>query len=323
MLGIELVSAGRLSGGYIGGQASVPVQVITRLNSAGGRPLGLIAPVSAYKDPALGGFMAIAAAHDKDADRWLAIHSIADVLEPVIEPALFESIEVNGRIRTKLRLSGVAPGASAMRPRPHDEPLQTFLRLPQRDVIQVRNLRAPGVVPTAEVIDGNVLVLGRVLHHVRARILPERVIVAVRHRLDQPFFIVRIEFQRGQPAPQGHALGILPHLFTECEQGSLGIRIARRRAAIRAANVEDPVHEAQLERAVMTYTVTSEIGHRVRRNHGCKKRRIGQGQGMLSSARIRGPHRSHPLVRPCLRADPLQRVVPVPTIVSEGPPLSF
>ena len=82
-----------------------------------------------------------------------------------------------------------------MCPRSDDQPLQALLGLAQLDVVQVRDLHAPRVVPARHVIDRNVLVLRDMVDYARAVILPERVIVAVTHGLDQPRFVVGREFE--------------------------------------------------------------------------------------------------------------------------------
>src|ERR1700680_935963 len=95
------------------------------------------------EDAPLRGFVAAAAAHDVNANGRFALHAVVHALEPMIEPALLERIEVDGRIRGELRLSGVAYARTAVSPGTDDEPLRALLVLAQSGEVQVRHLTRP------------------------------------------------------------------------------------------------------------------------------------------------------------------------------------
>ena len=134
--------------------------------------------------------MRVAAAHDVDPHRRLPIDPVIDPLQPMLEPPQAPRIEIKAGIVCELRLTREASRLTAMCPRSDDQPLQALLGLAQLDVVQVRDLHAPRVVPARHVTDRNVLVLRDMVDYARAVILPERVIVAVTHGLDQPRFVV-------------------------------------------------------------------------------------------------------------------------------------
>src|ERR1700680_4227284 len=148
------------------------------------------------EDAPLRGFVAAAAAHDVNANGRFALHAVVHALEPMIEPALLERIEVDGRIRRELRLSGVAYARTAVSPGTDDEPLRALLVLAQSGEVQVRHLQGPGVVPTRHVVDGDVLVVGEGTADLDPHLLPHRILAAMAHGLDQPLLVVGGELQR-------------------------------------------------------------------------------------------------------------------------------
>src|SRR5262249_35404780 len=139
----------------------------------------------------------------------------------------------------------------------------------------------------------------------------------------QPVFIFGIELQRSRPAPQRHALSILAHLFAKLQESFSCVGITRSPAPFRPPDVENPIHPAHLERAVMTYSVATEPGPGARRYHRRQPGRIGQRQRMLRAPWVGRAHRSHTTIGPPLRADPFQRVEPVGAVVAERSPFSF
>src|SRR5262249_11953085 len=104
-----------------------------------------------------------------------------------------------------------------MRPRSHNEPLQTLLILRQGNEVHVRDLRAPGVVPTAEMVNRNVLVIGNMRDYIDTLILPELVVIAMRHRLRKPIFVIRSDFQWRCSRTQWRRLCIFANLLAEME----------------------------------------------------------------------------------------------------------
>src|SRR3989449_2872246 len=122
-------------------------QVIGRGLGASQRPLGLIPPVppdenSTFRRPA-----AVAATHDEDADRRSAINTVLDALQPAIEPALPEWIEIESSLGSKLRFPGKTLRLASVSPRAHDESNRPFLGLRKLHVVQVGGLEPPGIVP--------------------------------------------------------------------------------------------------------------------------------------------------------------------------------
>src|SRR5207247_9805425 len=103
--GVEWVMRGRARTWRARGQAAVRVQVVGRRNGARQRPLALVAPAAADKNPAFGCSVRVAAAHDEDADGRLAVHAVVDPLQPVVEPAPMEGLEIKAGVRSELRLA--------------------------------------------------------------------------------------------------------------------------------------------------------------------------------------------------------------------------
>ena len=210
-----------------------------------------------------------------------------------------------------------------MCPRSHNQTDRPLLGLRESDVIQVRGLRAPGVIPAAHEVDGDVLVLRHVGRHVRAAVLPEIVVVAVTHGFDEPGLVVRRELERRHAAPERQALRVFADLLAEPHEGLADARVARRMRALRQAEVEDPVQPAQLEGAVVPDAVPAVVRHGVHRNHGLEIRWVREGQRVLRAAGVRRPDRADAAVRPRLLADPLRGVEPVVPVVAMGPPASL
>src|ERR1022692_154695 len=196
MTGIELVNPGCFVGRLPWRKQSPLMQVIRRDDSSRQRPFVLFTPVPADKDAAFRSLVRITSTHDKDSDRRFTIDSVIRSLEPAVKPAQLKLIEVDCGLGTELGFAGIAAGSSAVGPGAHNQALQALLVLAESDVVQVCNLRTPGVIPAVEVIDGDVLVLGYVLDHVGPGILPEGVVIAVGHSLDQPLFILGVQVQR-------------------------------------------------------------------------------------------------------------------------------
>src|SRR5262249_11422400 len=206
-------------------------------------------------------FVRISTAHHKNPDRRLAIYPIVDPLQPMIEPAQLKLVEIDRCLGSELRFAGVAASSSSMRPRPHDQPLHTLLVLAQRDVIEVRHLRPPRVIPSTKVVHRNVLILGYMLDYARASIFPEAVIISMRHGFHHPALILGREPHRRCPPPKRQAFRVFPHLLAQFEQRFASLRITGPVASAWATNIEDPVHPAHFKRAIVPHAITSEIPH--------------------------------------------------------------
>ena len=216
---IEQVRDGPVVSGLRRTEDAVRVQVVGCWSRTRERPLLFVAPVPAHEDAALGRFVRIAAAHDVDPDGRLAVHSVVYALQPVIEPPQVKRREVERRVRGELRFAGVARVLTAMNPRSDDQPLQALLGPAQLDVIQVGDRSAPGVVPARGVVFRNVLVLRQVVHYAGAGVLPEGVVVAVAHRLDQPGFIIRGELERSRARTQRQAAHVIADVRSHVQRG--------------------------------------------------------------------------------------------------------
>src|SRR5262249_29689898 len=101
--------------------------------------------MATHENSSFRGLVRISPGHDEDPDQWLAVDSVVDAFEPALEPAQSQRVEINRRGGAKLRLARVAPGLSAVGPRPHDQSLRALLGLGQLDVAEVRHLRAPRI----------------------------------------------------------------------------------------------------------------------------------------------------------------------------------
>src|SRR5690242_2171570 len=95
--------------------------------------------------------MAVTATHHVDANGRLAIHSVIDSLQPMIEPPQIERPQVQRGILRKLCFTCVIPVLRTVNPWPDDQPLHALLRLSQFDEVDVCDLRTPRVVPTRRV----------------------------------------------------------------------------------------------------------------------------------------------------------------------------
>ena len=118
-------------------------------------------------------FVGVASAHHIDPHGRLAIHSVVDAFQPVIEPAQLKLREIERGILGKLRFAGVVQALRTMDPGADDESLKALLGFRRCWKIQIGDRRAPGIVPTGGVIFGNVLVLGQVVDYAAARVLPK------------------------------------------------------------------------------------------------------------------------------------------------------
>ena len=192
-----------------------------------------------------------------------------------------ERLQVERRVGGELRLARVAEVFGAVNPRPDDQPLQALLGFAQFDEVEVGNRSAPRIVPAGGVVFGNVLVLGQMIDHAGAVVLPEAVVIAVAHGLDQPGFIVRRELQRSGPGAQRQARYVVADVASQVEQrgcrGGIRRRARRGRGCVRGsgggvAHGQHPVEPAQLEGAVVADTVPAEIRHGVARQPSPSRR---------------------------------------------------
>src|SRR5215470_7639099 len=99
------------------------MQVVRRGRSSREWPLLFVPPIASHEDAAIGSLMGVAAAHDIHADRRLAIDTIVDSFQPMIEPVLAPRIEVEGRIVGELCFTREASCLPAVGPRTDDQPL--------------------------------------------------------------------------------------------------------------------------------------------------------------------------------------------------------
>ncbi len=195
------------------------MQVVRRVDRARERPLVLLAPGATDKEPSLRGLVRVAAAHHEDTHRRLAVHAVLEALQPAIEPPQTKRVHVQGRRRTELGDPEKLWSLAAMRPRTDNQPLQALLRFRQLDIVEVRDLCAPRVVPAGDVIRRHVLVLGEVIDDARSHAGPEVVVVAVAHGFNQPVLIVRRKFERRGPGPQRQRHRVVPHARAQLLQG--------------------------------------------------------------------------------------------------------
>ena len=96
------------------------MQIVRRRLCTCQRPLLLVAPVSADEDAAFGGLVRIAAAHDIDTNGRLAVHSVVDAFQPMVEPAQVEGPEIERGVFGELRFAGEVAVLRAVNPRPDD-----------------------------------------------------------------------------------------------------------------------------------------------------------------------------------------------------------
>src|SRR6185369_1878424 len=99
-----------------------------------------LAPPTADEDPPFRRAVAVATAHHEDTHRRLAIDAVVRALEPAIEPAELERLDVDGGIAAELRLAREAAPLPAVRPRPHDQAQRALLRLGELHVVEVGGL---------------------------------------------------------------------------------------------------------------------------------------------------------------------------------------
>ena len=122
--------------------------------------------------------------------------------------------------------------------------------------------------------------------YIDALVFPKFVVIAVRHRLSDPFLVIRSELQVGGSWAQRQTFRIFANLFSEMQERPLCGRIASRIASLRSANVEDPVQPAHLEGAVMAHAVNAIVRHGICRNHRRQIRRIRERKRVLRASWI-------------------------------------
>src|SRR6516225_5361152 len=91
------------------------------------RPLLLIAPMAADEHAPFRRLVRVPSAHHVDPHRRLAVDTVVDALEPPIEPAQLEGVEIDGGIGRELRVPRVAETRAAVGPGAYDESLQALL----------------------------------------------------------------------------------------------------------------------------------------------------------------------------------------------------
>jgi len=126
----------------------------------------------------------VPSAHHVDPHRRLAVDTVVDALEPPIEPAQLEGVEIDGGIGRELRVPRVAETRAAVGPGAYDESLQALLVRAEPGEVQVRDLQRPGVVPAGHVIDGDVLVVIEMIDDFHAHVAVEGIAAAVAHGTD-------------------------------------------------------------------------------------------------------------------------------------------
>jgi len=119
--------------------------------------------MASYEDAAFRCFVGVASAHDVDEYGRLAIHSVVNALQPMIEPAQVKGGEIERRVVGELCLPGVTEILTAVDPWADDQALETLLGPAQLDEIYVGDLRSPGIVPTSGVVFRNILIFGEVV----------------------------------------------------------------------------------------------------------------------------------------------------------------
>src|SRR2546429_344219 len=126
---IEAIGQGGMGYRLVRRKRPVGVQVVRRRRRPGERPFLFIAPAPADEHPTLRGLVSVTAAHDIDAHRCLAVDAVVDTLQPMIEPALLEGVEIDGRVGRELRIARVARVRAAMGPGSDNQPLRALLAL--------------------------------------------------------------------------------------------------------------------------------------------------------------------------------------------------
>jgi len=178
-------------------------------------------------------------------------------------------------------------------------------------------------------VDGDVLVVAQMIDDAGAVVLPEIVVVAVLHRLDEPGFVVGRELERRRARPQRQIPHVLINVAPEIHERGNCSRIrrcargGRRRVpgSRRITQREYPVEESQLEGAVVPDAVPAEVRHRIDRNHRLEVGRVRDGQRMLRRPGIGRSHGAEVAVEPWLTADPRCRVGSVVRVVGDRPPV--
>src|SRR5260370_23024061 len=107
------------------------------------------------------------------------------------------------------------------------------------------------------------------IDHAGAVVLPEVIVVAMAHSFDKPSFVVRREFQGSCAGTKWETPHIVTHVIAHVEQGGSGRRVRSRacrcgssvRSSSRVSHRHYPIEEAQLEGAVVSDAVASEVGH--------------------------------------------------------------
>jgi len=181
--------------------------------------------MAADEQPTFRRFVRVAATHHIDADRRFAVHTVVDSFEPVIEPAQMKRRQIERRVAGELSLAGIGDVFGAVDPGADDQALEALFGFPQFDKIEVGNRCAPRVVPARRVVFRNVLVLAEVVDHTRTVVLPEFVVIAVAHGLDQPRFVIRRQFERRGSGSKRKASYVVADVGAQIAERGRGGRI--------------------------------------------------------------------------------------------------
>ena len=141
--------------------------------------------MAADEDATFRRFVAIAAAHHKNPHWAFFVDSVLDAFQPAVHPGELQIFGRNYGLWSKCSLTGEAAFIPTMSPRAHSEPLQALLGFRESGIVQVGHTKRPRIVPAANVVNGNVFVFMQVSGDVDANIFPIRVVIAMRHYLNQ------------------------------------------------------------------------------------------------------------------------------------------
>ena len=298
------------------------MEVVRGEASARERKRILVPPSPAVAQPAIRRLSPVPAPHDEDLYRRFPLHPVFDALEPAVEPAQPPLVEGEGGFGREFDFSSSRGTLASMSPWPHDKPLRRLLG-PGKDLPVEDVLAAPGVIPTRDMVDRHIGIALHVVDHRVAGLFPEAVIISVAHRLDEPSFVLGDVLQGSRSSPKGQVEQVLWHPLPVFLERGLELRVGQRRASIGRANGEDPVHEAKLEGAAVTYSGQARIGERVHRDHASEAGRLRASERVLGSAHVARAKGAHLAARPRLRENPLHDVVAVGRIIHDHPPLAL
>ena len=150
--------------------------------------------------------------------------------------------------------------------------------------------------------------------------VPERRLGSAAHRLDQPGLVLGHDPQRRRPRAQRQAVGVLADPQPALHQRLPEPGVCQRGLAVGRTDLEDPVHEPQLEGSSVPHPAHAAVGQRIDRDHRRQMGRVRLGERVLGTSRVAGAERADLAVGPPLRGDPLDDVMTVLGIIGQPMP---